>query len=190
MGLPASHGCKGRKGCRESKGCPKSKGFPEKMEKMGIWDRFATHAATVEGEIRARYAKAAGRDSVAKGHNEGRDCGNVIATRREPGGNYRTARDARGALSQNGKGAYDGGNAEELSVEREETRANDAADDEVCRHASSAHKKSVGAAGGSVTRGRTAKDSASEYSVAHVDGSKRGSKRGADIAGDIDGDAR
>jgi hypothetical protein len=83
----------------------------------------------------------------------------------------------------------DRGDTEELSAEREKTRAVDAADEEVCRQVSSALEKSVGAAGDIVARGRTAKDNACEYSVAHVDGIKRGSKRGADIASDVDGDA-
>ena len=62
-----------------------------------------------------------------------------------------------------------------MSTGREKTRADDAADDEVCRHASSPHEKSSRAASVGESRRRKAEDVAGEYFMALVDGNRRGS---------------
>ncbi len=54
-------------------------------------------------------------------------------------------------------------------------RADDAADDEVCRHASSPHEKSPGAANVGESKRSKGEDVAGEYSMAHVNGNIRGS---------------
>ena len=75
-----------------------------------------------------------------------------------------------------------------MSTGREKTRADDAADDEVCRHASSPHEKSSGAASVGEGRRSKAEDVAGEYSMAPVDGKRRDIDRGTNITCDIDTD--
>ena len=145
-------------------------------------------SVTSEGKIRGPYSKAPGRGSEAAGHNNCDASGHGTVTRREPDDISKSARDAGGALSQNGEGADDGDDAEDFSVERERKTTSYTADDEVRMHTSSAHKKSAGSAGGSAYRGRTTKDNADEHSVAHVDNIRRVSKRGADVTGDVNCD--
>ena len=105
------------------------------------------------------------------------------------GGVYKTAKNTKGALSQNGKGADGGRNAGEQYAERKTTTTVDAANNEVCWNATSPYEKSVGAVGDSTTGGRKAQDGACEYSVAPMDTSKRSSKGDSCIACDIDGNA-
>ena len=76
-----------------------------------------------------------------------------------------------------------------MSAGREKTRDDDAADDEVCRHASSPNKNSSRAATVGESKRSKAEDIAGEYSMASVDGSRRGSDKGTYITGDIDTDA-